>query len=98
LPGIRKSICDNRYNILQNSSFPESEVGPFDRYGQSTLLEDFLQTSCADVIKTLLGHFDSLLETYNNELRKHSWEKAKFGKETEHLVLAVDRYACACWP
>ena len=69
----------------------ESEEGPFDRYGQSTTLEDFLQTTCADVIKTLLEYFDSLLETYNNELKKYPWEKSKLGKETEHLVLAVDR-------
>ncbi|XP_028398941.1 conserved oligomeric Golgi complex subunit 1-like [Dendronephthya gigantea] len=75
----------------RQNSFHDHEEGPFDRFGESKTLEDFLQTTCSDAIKNLLSHFNSLLEAHEDELKKYPWEKTRFGAETEELVLAVDR-------
>ncbi|XP_046839334.1 conserved oligomeric Golgi complex subunit 1-like isoform X2 [Xenia sp. Carnegie-2017] len=64
--------------------------GPFDRYGDSELLQNFLRSKCAEVIKELLGYFDSLLRVYDAELKSHTWEDLKIGMETPKLILAID--------
>lgn len=75
----------------RDSTSSEDHEGPFDRYGESEELEEFLQTTCSDVIRSLLTHFDALLSSHKNELATYSWDQPLFRKDTPGLILAVDR-------